>query len=142
MSWISAPGKLWPSHAGRPRPPRRTAWWARWPTTLSLDSARTVDVGNLELVGGRAFARSGSVDWLDPVVGARLRYMVVPSQELFLRGDIGGSGVGSEFSWQAVAGYGFDLGGWTASPSQASSAIVRSPSIMPRAKGDAATNST
>ncbi|WP_404292491.1 hypothetical protein ACD578_09335 [Microvirga sp. RSM25] len=43
------------------------------------------------------FARSGSVDWLDPVIGARIRYAMAPGHELFLRGDIGGFGVGSDF---------------------------------------------
>jgi hypothetical protein len=76
---------------------------------LSLETARTVDVGDLEFVGGRAVARSGSVDWLDPVVGARVRYAVAPGHELFLRGDIGGFGVGSDFSWQAIGGYGFEF---------------------------------
>jgi len=77
---------------------------------LSFEVARTIDIGELELAGGRAFARSGSVDWLDPVIGARIRYAVAPGHELFLRGDIGGFGVGSDFSWQAIGGYGFDFG--------------------------------
>jgi len=77
---------------------------------FSFEVARTVDIGDLELAGGRAFARSGSVDWLDPVIGARVRYVVAPGHELFLRGDIGGFGVGSDFSWQAIGGYGFDFG--------------------------------
>jgi hypothetical protein len=77
---------------------------------LSFDVARTIDIGELELAGGRAIARSGSVDWLDPVIGARVRYAVAPGHELFLRGDIGGFGVGSDFSWQAIGGYGFDFG--------------------------------
>ncbi|UVF22311.1 hypothetical protein HPT29_026895 (plasmid) [Microvirga terrae] len=77
---------------------------------LSFEIARTVDIGDLELAGGRAFARSGSVDWLDPVLGARVRYAVAPGHELFLRDDIGGFGVGSDFSCQAIGGYGFDFG--------------------------------
>ena len=79
---------------------------------LSLEVTRTVDIGDLELAGTRAFARSGSVDWLDPVIGARVRYAVAPGHELFLRGDIGGFGLGGEFSWQAIGGYGFDFGAW------------------------------
>lgn len=77
---------------------------------LSLDGAAAIDVGDLAVVGARAFARSGSVDWLDPVIGARMRYAVAPGHELFLRGDIGGFGAGSRFSWQAVGGYSFDFG--------------------------------
>jgi hypothetical protein len=79
---------------------------------LSFDVARSIDIGDLELAGGRAFARSGSVDWLDPVIGARVRYAVAPGHELFLRGDIGGFGVGSDLSWQVIGGYGFDFGAW------------------------------
>ena len=33
---------------------------------------------------------------------------VAPGHELFVRGDVGGFGVGSKFSWQAVGGYSFD----------------------------------
>lgn len=77
---------------------------------LSFEVARTIDIGDLELAGGRALARSGSVDWFDPVIGARVRYAVAPGHELFLRGDIGGFGIGSDFSWQVVGGYGFDFG--------------------------------
>ena len=76
---------------------------------LSLSLAAGVSAGDLEVVGGRGIARSGSVDWLDPVIGARLRYAVLPGHDLFLRGDIGGFGAGSEFSWQAIAGYSFDF---------------------------------
>jgi hypothetical protein len=77
---------------------------------LSLDVTAAVDIGDLQIAGARAFARSGSVDWLDPVIGARVRYMVAPGHELVLRGDIGGFGVGSDFSWQAIGAYGFELG--------------------------------
>jgi len=77
---------------------------------LSFEVDRTVGIADLELAGGRAFARSGSVDWLDPVIGARVRYTVAPGHELWLRGDIGGFGVGSDFSWQVIGGYGFELG--------------------------------
>jgi hypothetical protein len=79
---------------------------------LSFNIAGAINVGDLQVIGGRAFARSGSVDWLDPVIGARVRYAVSPGHELFLRGDIGGFGVGSKFSWQAIGGYGFDLGSY------------------------------
>ena len=76
---------------------------------LSLSLAAGVDVGDLEVVGVRGIARSKSVDWLDPMIGARVRYAVLPGHNLFLRGDIGGFGAGSEFSWQAIAGYDFDF---------------------------------
>jgi hypothetical protein len=80
---------------------------------LSFERAQTLDIGDLELRGARAIAASGSVDWLDPFVGARVRYAVAPGNELFLRGDIGGFGAGSDFSWQAIGGYGFDFGSYS-----------------------------
>jgi hypothetical protein len=79
---------------------------------LSFDLAATLDIGDLQIAGAREIARSGSVEWLDPVIGARLRYTMAPGHDLFLRGDIGGFGVGSDFSWQAVGGYIFDVGTW------------------------------
>ena len=77
---------------------------------LSFGVTGTVEIGDLEVAGARAFARSGSVDWLDPVIGARVRYALAPGHELLLRGDIGGFGVGSDFSWQAIGAYGFEFG--------------------------------
>jgi hypothetical protein len=77
---------------------------------LTLAVAGTATIGDLEIAGGRAFARSGTVDWVDPLIGARVRYAAAPGHELFLRGDVGGFGVGSNFSWQAFGGYGFEFG--------------------------------
>ena len=54
-------------------------------------------------------AHSGTLEWIDPVVGARLRHRMASGSELILAGDIGGFGVGSDFSWQALATYGFDV---------------------------------
>ncbi|RDI56343.1 hypothetical protein DES45_10927 [Microvirga subterranea] len=77
---------------------------------LSFERTATLDVTDLELAGTRAIAVSPSVNWLDPLIGARVRYAVAPGHELFLRGDVGGFGVGSRLSWQAAGGYGFDFG--------------------------------
>jgi hypothetical protein len=54
-------------------------------------------------------ARSSDLEWVDPVVGARVRHMFASGSEFNLEGDVGGFGAGSEFSWQAVATYGFDV---------------------------------
>ena len=54
-------------------------------------------------------ARSGTLEWVDPVVGARMRHQFASGSEFNLEGDVGGFGAGSEFSWQAVATYGFDV---------------------------------
>jgi hypothetical protein len=59
----------------------------------------------LPIEGSRVFVRSGSVDWVDPFIGARVRHQMAPGQNLTMRGDIGGFGAGSDFSWQAIATY-------------------------------------
>jgi hypothetical protein len=77
--------------------------------TVSADLVVGVNVDGLDIEGSRAFARSGSVDWVDPFIGARLRQQMAPGQNLTLRGDIGGFDVGSDFTWQVIATYDFQL---------------------------------
>ena len=79
--------------------------------TLSANALLNVGVpsAGLDFEGGRVIARSGSVDWVDPFIGARLRQQMAPGQNLTLRGDVGGFDVGSEFSWQVIATYDFQL---------------------------------
>ena len=63
-----------------------------------------------QVSGNRVVARSGDMEWVDPVVGLRVRHQFSPGRELQLRGDIGGFGIGSDFSWQLFGGYSFALG--------------------------------
>src|SRR5829696_6648760 len=46
-------------------------WYQEADVSLGLSAG--LDVADLEVVGFRGIARSGSVDWLDPIVGARVR---------------------------------------------------------------------
>jgi hypothetical protein len=75
----------------------------------SFDATANIDFSNLHLERsfGLAVARSDVVQWVDPVLGLRLRHRFTPNQEVFVRGDIGGFGLGSQFSWQAVAAYSY-----------------------------------
>lgn len=85
-----------------------TRFW-REKGSISLSLPATVDLGGLTVTSDRAIAASGWVSWVDPLVGARLRYEAAPGHTLFLRGDVGGFGAGSRSSWQAVGGYEFDF---------------------------------
>ncbi len=78
---------------------------------LSLAVDASVDLGKLGLgrSGSLAVARSGTLEWVDPFVGLRLRHQLAPGRELQFLGDIGGFGVGSDFTWQLFGGYGFDF---------------------------------
>jgi hypothetical protein len=82
-----------------------------WHQRADLDLAVSagVEIGDLDVSRSIAVARSGSVDWVDPLVGVRIRHQLAPGQELALRGDIGGFGAGSQFSWNLMAGYSFVL---------------------------------
>jgi hypothetical protein len=53
--------------------------------------------------------KSGSVDWVDPFVGARLRQQLGAGDSLMLRADVGGFGVGSDASWQVLATYNWEM---------------------------------
>ncbi|HEX2839859.1 hypothetical protein [Hyphomicrobium sp.] len=76
---------------------------------LKLAVDANLDISDLVVSRGIAVARSGGIDWVDPVIGARIRHRIAPGQELVLRGDIGGFGAGSQFSWNVLAAYSFDI---------------------------------
>ncbi|HZX85135.1 MAG TPA: hypothetical protein VFF19_16305 [Reyranella sp.] len=87
---------------------------------LNFNIIGSVDVASLGIERGRTFsiARNGGLDWVDPVLGLRLRHQFTPSQHLMVRGDVGGFGLASQFAWQAAAVYsyawqfsGYGLGG-------------------------------
>lgn len=75
-------------------------WWQRAEANLALTAG--MNIGDLTVNGGRAFASSGDVTWFDPLIGLRLRQRFSPKADMVLRGDVGGFGAGSKFSWQAM----------------------------------------
>jgi hypothetical protein len=77
---------------------------------INLALTGTLDTSGLSLTGNRAVARAGGVDWIDPLVGLRIRQQLAPGQELLLRGDIGGFDVGSQFTWNVLAAYSWEIG--------------------------------
>ena len=110
--------------------------------SLRLTGTLNVDLRELGLQFQRsrrvAIARSGDLEWVDPVVGARIRHQIAPGKELRLVGDVGGFGAGaSSLGKQSPP---------TASMSIASvhrytrlSAIARLPLISVRMAGSART---
>ena len=59
--------------------------------------------------GGPTF--SGDQDWVDPIVGFRSIWQFTPRWSFTTTSDIGGFGVGSDFTWQAsgLVGYRFSI---------------------------------
>jgi len=87
-------------------------WYQKVDMTLNLAGTIGVNIGDLQLSADRskAIASSGSVSWVDPFVGLRVRHTLAPRQNLQVEADIGGFGVGSRISWQALATYSYQFG--------------------------------
>ena len=81
-------------------------YW-RMSVDLAFAITGTVDLAGLglERSGDLALARSGAMQWVDPLIGANFRHQFAPGRELRVRADIGGFGVGSRLSWQLFGGY-------------------------------------
>jgi hypothetical protein len=82
-------------------------WWHQ-EVDVSADLTTTLTLNGpagLTIRGSRAIAKSGGIDWVDPFVGARLQQQLAPNKSIEIRGDVGGFGAGSQFSWQAIAAY-------------------------------------
>ena len=55
---------------------------------------------------------TGTQDWWDPIIGANLRLPLGKQFSFNLRGDIGGFGAGSDFTWQAFPYFGWQFTKW------------------------------
>ncbi|MBK1792645.1 outer membrane beta-barrel protein [Persicirhabdus sediminis] len=55
------------------------------------------------------FKDSTSEDWIDPVIGAKWSYRMNEKWTAGLFGQVGGFGVASDFSWQAMATLSYDI---------------------------------
>ncbi|MGE0641015.1 MAG: hypothetical protein AB7G12_10760 [Thermoanaerobaculia bacterium] len=73
--------------------------------------ARYVDLASKLAVGSgnQTLRASTSESWVDPVVGFRWSTTGSERWAFWIRGDVGGFGVGSERSWNAVAALSFRL---------------------------------
>jgi len=80
--------------------------------SLNVTGTLEVDLERLGLSFSRsrqvAVAKANDLEWVDPVVGARVRHQFASGSDFNLEGDVGGFGAGSDFSWQVVGTYGFD----------------------------------
>ncbi|WP_442755182.1 outer membrane protein [Methylocystis sp. JAN1] len=78
---------------------------------LSADFAGAANSSLLgvQQIGGKSILGSGALWWIDPVIGLRMRHSFTPGGTFEMRGDIGGFGAGSKFSWQFFGGYNTDF---------------------------------
>src|SRR5438067_4561858 len=83
-------------------------------TQVQFDITGNVDFSRARLVRfdfsrNAAVADSGTLEWVDPLIGLRLRHQFTANQSIMARGDIGGFGIpgSSLFSWQLVGVYSY-----------------------------------
>jgi len=90
------------------------AWRAYEDERASFDLMGGARVVSMETVVSRAgplvsLRLAATETWVDPVIGVRGRYAIGERTSLFALGNIGGFGMGSEFSWEVTAGVSHDL---------------------------------
>lgn len=64
---------------------------------------------SLEVDPAMLASRSQDEHWVDPIIGARLIHPLSENLHARVNGDIGGFGVGSDFTWSATAVLGYDF---------------------------------
>ena len=87
--------------------PAARGWWQK--ADASFAASGTVNVFDLTRNADGTLSASGNVGWVDPLVGLRLRHQFAPGVNFVASGDVGGFGVGSKFSWQALAALNYDF---------------------------------
>jgi hypothetical protein len=72
---------------------------------------------HLDVKGGGP-DQSGDQDWVDPIIGFRTIWEFDPRWTFTTLGDLGGFGVGSDFTWQAAGFIGYNFSIFQASDSR------------------------
>jgi hypothetical protein len=70
--------------------------------------------GDLEFKSGGlpGFDASGDKTWVDPVIGADLRYDLSERWFVAAKGTVGGFGVASDIAWEVFSGVGYRITDW------------------------------
>jgi opacity protein-like surface antigen len=84
-------------------------WYVNLDLQLDAIGAASSQLLGLSQIGAYSIAKSGSLQWIDPVIGGRVRHEFSPGEQFQLRGDVGGFGAGSKFSWEFYGGYSKDF---------------------------------
>jgi hypothetical protein len=83
-------------------------WYLKPDVDLNVTSTINLPALGISRTGAGTVSGKTTIDWWDPYIGLRLRQQRGPGKELVLRGDIGGFGVGSDFTWHVNGGYNFN----------------------------------
>jgi hypothetical protein len=83
-------------------------WYLKPDVDLTVTGTINLPALGISRTGSGRVSGKKTIDWWDPYIGLRLRQQRGPGKELVLRGDIGGFGVGSDFTWHVNGGYNFN----------------------------------
>ena len=72
------------------------------------EAALAKAIGN-RITAGLPTEASADVNWIDPIIGVRAQYDLTDKWYLAGKSDIGGFGVGSDFTWTAQATVGYQI---------------------------------
>jgi len=78
-------------------------------TTLDLYAGGRYTSIDIELDPANLPSESGDQSWIDPIVGAQLVLPFAERWHFRAIGDVGGFGVGSDFTWSATGVFGYDF---------------------------------
>ena len=76
-------------------------WWRN-----SLEATATLDIPDIV---HRTKSWERTIDWFDPIIGARWTHPISKKWSIRLRGDIGGFGIGSKFTSAVETGARYDI---------------------------------
>jgi len=72
-----------------------------WHQEMAISLALAAfDTTGLDVSGSRAVARGGSIDWVDPVIGARGKMRIWKAISLYAEGDVGGFDANSDSAFE------------------------------------------
>ncbi len=63
----------------------------------------------IKFSGGQNASFGGSHDWIDPAVGVKIRHQLNERWFCALAAEVGGFGISSDFTWQAMASVGYKI---------------------------------
>ena len=67
-----------------------------------------IDIDIKATLEGTTRSFGQDADWVDPVVGVRWIPRLADDWRLYVLGDVGGFGISSDFTWNVIAGVGWD----------------------------------
>ena len=83
-------------------------WYLKPDVDLDVTASVNIPALGITRTGAGNISASKTFDWWDPFIGLRVRHKRASGNELMIKADVGGFGVGSDLAWQVAAGYNYN----------------------------------